>query len=155
MKFVTEVIFNLRAHELYTCKSESHSVVSYSLRPHGLHSPWNSLDQNTEVGSLSFLQRIFPTQGLNPGLSHCAWILPAEPQGKPKNNEVGTYPFSSASSQPRNWTRVSCIADRFFPNWDAREAYTCNDTHDRTCTHVTIRLIPGTYEVLNIYIHYY
>ena len=30
--------------------------------PHGLHSPWNSPGQNTEVGSLSLLQEIFPTQ---------------------------------------------------------------------------------------------
>ena len=32
------------------------------LRPYGLYSLWNSLGQNTEVGSLSLLQRIFPTQ---------------------------------------------------------------------------------------------
>ena len=37
--------------------------------------PWNSPGQNTGVGSLSRLQRIFPTQGLNPGLLHCRWIL--------------------------------------------------------------------------------
>ena len=37
--------------------------------------PWNSLGQNTGVGSLSLLQGIFPTQGLNPGLSHCRGIL--------------------------------------------------------------------------------
>ena len=55
--------------------SESHSVVSYSLWPHGLYSPWNSLGQNTGVGSLSLLQGIFPTQRLNPGLPHCTWIL--------------------------------------------------------------------------------
>ena len=55
--------------------SESRSVVSDSLQPHGLHSPWNSPGQNTGVGSLSLLQRIFPTQGLNPGLPHCRWIL--------------------------------------------------------------------------------
>ena len=30
--------------------------------PHGLVSPWNSLGQNTIVGSLSFLQGIFPIQ---------------------------------------------------------------------------------------------
>ena len=35
-------------------KSESCSVVSGSLRPHGLYSPWNSPGQNTGVGSLSF-----------------------------------------------------------------------------------------------------
>ena len=31
-------------------------------------------------------------------------------------------PFSSGSSRPRNWTRVSCIAGRFFTNWAVREA---------------------------------
>ena len=38
--------------------SESRSVVSDSLRPHGLYSPWNSPGQNTGVSSLSFLQGI-------------------------------------------------------------------------------------------------
>ena len=46
---------------------ESRSVVSNSLGPHGLYSPWNSLGQNTGVGSLSLLQGVFPTQGSNPG----------------------------------------------------------------------------------------
>ena len=50
---------------------ESRSVLSGSLRPHGLYSPWNSPGQNTEVGGLSLLQGIFPTQGSNPGLLHC------------------------------------------------------------------------------------
>ena len=50
------------------CESESHSVVSDSLQPHGLYSPWNSSGQNTGVGSLSLLQGIFPTQRSNPGL---------------------------------------------------------------------------------------
>ena len=36
---------------------------------------WNSPGQNTGVGSLSLLQGIFPTQGSNPGLPHCRWIL--------------------------------------------------------------------------------
>ena len=36
--------------------SESCSVMSDSLWPHGLYSPWNSPGQNTGVGSLSFLQ---------------------------------------------------------------------------------------------------
>ena len=37
-----------------TLKSENHSVVSDSLQPHGLCSPWNSPGQNTGVGNLSF-----------------------------------------------------------------------------------------------------
>ena len=59
----------------FCCESESCLVVSDSLRPHGLYSPWNSLGQNTGVGSFSLLQGIFPTQGLNPGLPHCRRIL--------------------------------------------------------------------------------
>ena len=43
---------------------ESRSVVSDSLYPRGLYSPWNSLGQNTGVGSLSLLQWIFLTQDL-------------------------------------------------------------------------------------------
>ena len=53
--------------------------------------PWNSSGQNSGVGSLSLLQGIFPTQGLNPGLTALqADSLPAEPQGKPRNTGVGS-----------------------------------------------------------------
>ena len=47
--------------------SESRSVVSNSLRPHGLYSPWNSPGQNTGVGSLSLLQGNLPDLGIEPG----------------------------------------------------------------------------------------
>ena len=55
--------------------SESRSVVSDSLQPHRLYSPWDSPGQNTAVGSLFLLQGIFPTQGSNQCLLHCRWIL--------------------------------------------------------------------------------
>ena len=55
--------------------SESRSVVSDSLRCHGLYSPWNSPGQNTGMGSHSLPQGIFPTQGLNPGLLHGRKII--------------------------------------------------------------------------------
>ena len=55
-------------------KSESRSVVTNSLQPCGLYSPWNSSGQNTGVGNLSLLQGIFPNQGSNPGLLHWGWI---------------------------------------------------------------------------------
>ena len=42
--------------------NESHSVVSDSLQPHGLNSPWNFPGQNTVLGNLCLLQGIFPTQ---------------------------------------------------------------------------------------------
>ena len=49
--------------------------MSSSLQPHGLYSPWNSPGRNTGVGSFTLFQGIYPTQGLNPGLSHCRQIL--------------------------------------------------------------------------------
>ena len=64
-------------------ESESHSVVSSSLRPHGLYSPQNSPGQNTGMDGLSLLQGIFPTQKSNPGLPHCRWILQLSQQGSP------------------------------------------------------------------------
>ena len=85
--------------------------------------PWNSPGQNTGVGSLSLLQGIFPTQGSNPGLPHCRQILyQLSYKGSPRTLEWVAYPFSRGSSQPRNWTRVSCIAGGFFNNWAIREA---------------------------------
>ena len=46
--------------------------------------PWNSVGQNTGVSSLSLLQGIFLTQGSNPGLLHCRWILyQLSPKGSP------------------------------------------------------------------------
>ena len=105
------------------CESESRLVVSYSLWPHGLYSPWNFPGQNTRVGSCSLLQGIFPTQGSNPGLPHCRWILyQLSHQGSSRILEWLAYPFSRESSWPRNWTGVSCIAGRFFTSWATREA---------------------------------
>ena len=56
-------------------RKEGSSVMSNSLWHSGLYSPWNSPGQNTAVGSLSLLQGISPTQGSNPSLPHCRWIL--------------------------------------------------------------------------------
>ena len=59
--------------QLFESECESRSVVSDSLWPHGLYSPWSSPGQNTGVGSLSLPQGIFPTQGLNPVI-YLNWI---------------------------------------------------------------------------------
>ena len=106
-------------------ESESCSVVSDSLQPQGLCTPWNSPGQNT--GQIAFPSPgDFPNPGIEPRSSVLQVVsLPVEPQGMPKNTGVGTeedYPFSSRSSKPRNWTRVSCVAGRFFTNWAIREA---------------------------------
>ena len=87
--------------------------------------PWNSPGQNTGVGSLSLLQGIFSTQGLNPGLPHCRWILyQLSHKESPRILGWVVYLFSSGSSWPRNQTGVSCIAGGFFTNWAMREALT-------------------------------
>ena len=113
-----------KCHNIQKSESETCSVVSDSLRPHGLYSPWNSQGQNTRVGNLSLLKWIFPTQGLNPGLLHCRWILyQLSHKRNPRILEWGVaYPFSSGSSWPRNWTGVSCIVGGFFTNWAIKEA---------------------------------
>ena len=82
-------------------ESESHSVVSDSLWPHGRHSPWDSPGQNTGVGSFFLLQGIFPTQGSNPGLPRCKQIIyHLSHKGSPRILEWVAYPFSSGSSWP-------------------------------------------------------
>ena len=88
----------------------------------------NSPGQNTGMGSLSLFQGIFPTQGLNPGLLHCKWILyQLSHKGSPRILEWVAYPFSRRSSQPKNWTGVSYIAGRFFTNWAIREGEYWNE----------------------------
>ena len=81
---------------------KSCSVMSDSLRHHGLYSPGDSPGQNTGVGSLSLLQGIFPTRGLNPSLPHCRQILyQLSHKGSPRILEWVAYPFSSGNTQDR------------------------------------------------------
>ena len=84
--------------------------MSDTLWPHGLYSSWNSPGQNTGVGSLSLLQGISPTQGLNPDLPHCRWILyQLSHQGSPGTLQWVAYPFFSGSSdQELYWGLLHC-----------------------------------------------
>ena len=96
-------------------ESQSHSIMSSSLRPHALYSPGNSPALNTWVGSLSLLHGTFPTQGSNPGLLCCRQILyQLSHKGSPRIMEWVAYPFSSGFFWPKNWTGVSCFEGRFF-----------------------------------------
>ena len=61
-------------------ESESDSVVSDSATPWTIQSMAFSRPEYWN-GSPSLLQEIFPTQGLNPGLSHCRQTLYREPPG--------------------------------------------------------------------------
>ena len=115
-------LITFKYHDILSLsESESCSVVSDSSWPHGLYSPWNSPGQSTGEGSLFLLQGIFPTQGSNPGLPHCRWILyQLSHKGNPRILEWVAYPFPSRPSRPRNQTGVSCITGRFFTNWAIR-----------------------------------
>ena len=103
--------------------------------------------------SLSLLQQIFLTQESNRGLLHCRQILyqlsyaataakslqscptlcdpiDGSPPGslvprilQAKTLEWVAISFSRGSFRPRNRTRVTCIAGRFFTNWTMREAH--------------------------------
>ena len=92
-------------------ESESHSVVSDSLQPHGLYSPWNSPGKNTGIDSLSLLQGIFPTQGSNSGLPYGRQILyQLSPPGRPKNTGVGSLSLLQQifSTQELNQDVLNC-----------------------------------------------
>ena len=51
-----------------------------------------------------------------PGFPHCRWILyHLSHLRSPRTLERIAYPFSRGTSQPKNRTRVSCIADNSLP----------------------------------------
>ena len=97
-------------HWIFT-SSLSRSVMSDSLQPHGLNSPWNCPGRNTGVGSL------FPSPGDLPqprdqtqvsciaGRFFTSWAI----KGSPRILEWVAYPFSSGSSWPRNQTRSPAL----------------------------------------------
>ena len=53
----------------------SHSLWAYGLRPTTILHPWDCPGKSIGVSCHFLLQRIFPTQGSNPGLPHCRQTL--------------------------------------------------------------------------------
>ena len=95
---------------------------SMDCSPPGSSAHGDSPGKNTGVGCHALFQGIFPTQELNPRLPHCGRILyHLSHQGRPRILDWIAYSFSKASSQPRNWTGVSCIARGFFISWATRD----------------------------------
>ena len=108
--------------------------------------------QNTGVGSLSLLQQIFPTQNRTrvsciAGGFFTKWAI-REAQVtqscltlcdlmdyivhgilQARILEWVAFPFSRGSSQPRDWTQVSCTAGRFFTIW-ATSSLVKTKSHD-------------------------
>ena len=109
------------------------SVLSDSLRPNVLYSPWNSPGQNTGVGSVSLLQGIFPTQGS--GLLHCRQILyQLSHKGSPSSQSYG---FSSSHVwmweldheegwAPKNWCFWTVVLENH-NSWDSWASLGCKE----------------------------
>ena len=93
---ITDICWITNSYIQYTmldAMSEwSRTVVSDSLRPHGLYPirllcPWDSPGKSAAVDCHFLLQGIFPTQELNPGLPHCRQTLyRLSHQGRPRNS---------------------------------------------------------------------
>ena len=62
--------------------------------------PWDFQGKSTGVGCHFLLQGIFPTQGLNPGLSHCRQTLyHLSHQGSPKMEKL----YTVSKNKTRSW----------------------------------------------------
>ena len=119
-------------------ESESGSVLSDSLQPRGLHSPRNSPGQNIGVGCLSLSRGSSQPRDWT-GFPHCRRILyQLSHKGSRGILKWVGYPFSSGSSQPRNQTRVSCIAGGFFTNYlpDCKQELCLTISKDKINTNV-------------------
>ena len=108
----------------------SRSVMSDSLRPHGLQParvlcPWGFSRQDYWNGLPYHPPGDLPNPGIEPRFSCIAGGLfyHLSHQESPKLLEWVAYSFSRRSSQPRNWSGVSCVTGGFFTSWATREAY--------------------------------
>ena len=89
------------------------SVLSNSLQPHGLYSPWNA----PGAGSLPLLQWIFPTQGSNPGLPHCRQILyQLSHQENPINCVESHFPPRFQSGFEHENESCSAVSNSLWPH---------------------------------------
>ena len=80
----------------------------------------DSPGQNTEAGCHALLQGIFPTQGMNPGLLLCRWILyHLSHQGSPGILERVAYPFSIGvfPTQGSIWVLLHCRQILYQPSY--------------------------------------
>ena len=76
-------------------ESSERSVMSDSLRPHGLYSPWNIPGQNTGVGSCLLFQGIFLTQESSWDLLYCRLTLyPLSYQGSLRVNRISNLNYT-------------------------------------------------------------
>ena len=131
--------FPIESHQLFTLQiistSTYHVLGTSGVKVKGSQSrqtlrdpmecslPGSSVHQNTGVGSPFPSPGDLPNPGSEPRSPALQVdFLPSEPPGNTRILEWVAYTFSGGSSQPRNWSGVSCIVGRFFTSWATREA---------------------------------
>ena len=98
--------------------------------PARLLCPWGSPGKNTGVGCPSLLQEVFPTQGSNPGLSHCRQILYClSHQGSPPPKETCVEVYSMGAPQGNLTGCVLTIMD----TQDLTSTHTCSGMAHAWC----------------------
>ena len=102
---------------LLKCKCRLYAVLSCSVVSNSLW-PYGQVPLSMEFSRQEYWSGLpFPAPGDLPNLSllHCRQILYClSHQGSPRILEWIAYSFLRGTSRPRNWTKVSCIAGRFF-----------------------------------------
>ena len=83
-------------------ESESRSVVSDSLLPRGLHSPWNSPGLKSGVGSLSLLQGSSQPRGPTQGSCIAGGFFTSWPQGR-RVIKKKAYTIHPSASDPQHF----------------------------------------------------
>ena len=97
------------------------SVVSDSLRPHGLQPtrllcPWDFPGKTTGADCHFLLQGVFPTQGSNPGLPHRRQMLyRLSHQGSPRSNAIMQNRYFSELSMSETWRLEKRAREAFLP----------------------------------------
>ena len=137
-------LVNVSFSEKRSCSVVSDSLQPHGPEFTSLLHPWNFPSKSTRVGCHFLLQGIFPTQGSNPGLPHwrqtlyclshqgspmlvaqlCPSLCDAVDCSPPGSSVHGflqarilewvAISFSRGSSQPRDQTKGSRVAGRFF-----------------------------------------
>ena len=121
--------------------SKSRLVMSDSLWPHRLYSPWNIPGQNTGVGSYPLLQGIFPTRGLNQVSCIAMDSLPTKLWGKPRNAYINKKERSQINYNSRNLEKKLSQGKQREENNRSEEKWNRNHRKNRFKTKLILKKI--------------
>ena len=120
------------------CSVASNSVVPCTNFSASLPCPWDFPGKSTGVGCHSLLQRILPTQGSNPGLSHSGELLyhcaTWEALCKGKHGQISSHAHQKKKKKTQvnkrkrtsllvQWVRITCQCRGYeFDSWTGETA---------------------------------